>query len=325
MEHDILAYLDQGSNCSLINETLFKQLRRQGCKTWRVNKKLTLAAGATMITAAISVPLHWKYGTLDQLCYKVKDSTETILLGRDFLQKTKIGLYSDGWNTANHKKIIKFVKHANDTKSAHARRARIEDPEEIMQTVEKGMSADTSDGIKSLIRCYVDKGVFSKKPGTAKGVQQEIQVAPGPPYQAPYRPMSEKQNKILDKKVEEMLEGGIIERSESDFLSAPVLIKKANIKGKNRNELTEQEENDPENYRFCLDLRPLCARNINIEAPPIPPIDYIFSHCKGKKVYSVIDLTSSFSHLEVHPNSRKYLAFRTRKGRFHYKRMCFGL
>lgn len=39
----------------------------------------------------------------------------------------------------------------------HAHRVRIEDPEQIMRTVEKGMSADTSDGIKSLIRKYVDK------------------------------------------------------------------------------------------------------------------------------------------------------------------------
>lgn len=76
--------------------------------------------------------------------------------------------------------------------------------------------------------------------------------------------------------------------------------------------------------RLCLDPRPLneCIRR---EHFIIPTLETLTSNLAGKSVFSVLDLTSGFWHLELEPESAKLTTFMTPFGRYFWKRLPFGL
>lgn len=114
-----------------------------------------------------------------------------------------------------------------------------------------------------------------------------------------------------DQRLQEMLESGIIEKCEHgmnrDFCSALLAVPKGAT-----------------DFRLVVDLR---GPNTCIIRNPhrMPTIESIMSKLHGATVFTNLDLTNGFFHVELDESSRHVTNFYTGKGYFRYKRLPFGL
>src|SRR5699024_2659062 len=107
--------------------------------------------------------------------------------------------------------------------------------------------------------------------------------------------------------VQEMLKLGVIEECQSEWCSAIVPVPKKDG-----------------SIRVAVDYRPVnevCQK----DAYPMPRIDEIIEKLSNAKVYSKLDLTKGYYQVRIHPDDRKYTAFRFGKKLYQFTRMPFGL
>lgn len=122
----------------------------------------------------------------------------------------------------------------------------------------------------------------------------------------PYR-LAQSERDIVQKKVEDLLDGNIIRESESPYASPIILVKKK-----------------CGDLRMCVDYRALNSVTIK-ERFPLPHIDDQLSKLAGKKVFTSLDLYSGYHHLRVSADSVSKTAFVTPDGVYEYLRVPFGL
>ena len=111
----------------------------------------------------------------------------------------------------------------------------------------------------------------------------------------------------LKVQLQELLDRGFIRLSTSPW-GAPVLFAKK--KGKT--------------LRLCIDYRQLNRVTIK-NRYPLPRIDDLFDQLRGARVYSKIDLRTSYHQLRVREADILKMAFRTRYGQFKFTVIPFGL
>lgn len=116
----------------------------------------------------------------------------------------------------------------------------------------------------------------------------------------------------IEKQIGEMLQKNIIEESDSPY-NAPVWVvpKKLDASGKKK-------------WRIVIDFRKLNELT-DQDAYPLPNSDEIFDHLGKAKFFSALDLSSGFHQIPMQRESKKYTAFSTTQGHFHFNRMPFGL
>ena len=111
--------------------------------------------------------------------------------------------------------------------------------------------------------------------------------------------MREELNRLLD--------GDIIEESESPYAAPVVLVPKR-----------------PNTYRMCIDFRKLNSVTVP-DRYPLPRIDDILQNAKHTPYMSTIDLQSGYHQVLVRQKDRDKTSFVTPFGTFRCKRMSFGL
>ena len=127
------------------------------------------------------------------------------------------------------------------------------------------------------------------------------------PFKARQRQIPCKYQHELEAMLNDMIEAGIIQKSNSAWASPLRLVKKKD--GKLRITIDYQKVNS-------LTERP---------AYPIPYISDIFTKLSKSKYYTVVDLTSGYYQVPLDPNSRKYTAFRYGDHQYEYLRMPMGI
>ena len=171
--------------------------------------------------------------------------------------------------------------------------------------VSPDLDKDKSDEIQSLLEKYPD--VFTDIPGTTDIVEHDILLTTDRPIRSKPYPAPFSLKNDIKKEINNMLDLGIIEPSNSPYSSPVVLVKKHDG-----------------SYRFCCDFRKLNSITV-FDAEPIGNPDDLFVKMANSKYFTKIDLSKGYWQVNMKSSSKAFTAFVTSEGLFCFKKMPFGL
>ena len=117
-------------------------------------------------------------------------------------------------------------------------------------------------------------------------------------------------NEIIDRQVQQWLEQGVIQRSNSPW-SNPIVaaVKKGGA---------------PDEKRICLDFR-IINKHTKPDAYPLPNIPELLTEAAGSKYYVKFDCIGGYHQINIRAEDRPKTAFQTRNGFWEFITMPFGL
>ena len=145
-------------------------------------------------------------------------------------------------------------------------------------------------------------------PPLRPGIDHEIKLKgeKQPPYRRPYN-MSASENEVIKKWIDEQLEKGNIQKSNSPAAS-PVLVVRKPSGG----------------LRVCVDYRALNELTVKSRYP-IPLVNETLNKISGKKWFTKLDVIAAFNRIRIAQGDEWKTAFTTRYGQFECVVMPFGL
>lgn len=280
--------LDSGATKTLIGGSGWEKLRHLGVRPEPKGDSRVLMADGTpaYVEARLTLPfqLDDEVKILETLL--VPHLPHEVLLGLDFWRAMKVipNIVEGTWD---------FAASLSTSKKEHlCDWSRLTDKE--------------SHQLEDLILRF--KSSWPPGLGCCTAVAHKIDTGEAPPVKQRYYPVSPPIQKVLDEKLKEMLDAGVIEKSSSPWSSPVVLIKKPTGE-----------------YRFCVDYRKLNAVTRR-DAYPLPYISHILDRLRDAKFLSSIDLKSAYWQVPVEEDSRPKTAFTVpNRGLFQFNRLPFGL
>ena len=76
--------------------------------------------------------------------------------------------------------------------------------------------------------------------------------------------------------------------------------------------------------RICVDLTRL-NESVKRERHPLPAVDQTLAQLSGAKVFTKLDANSGFWQIPLSPESALLTTFITQFGRYHFRRLPFGI
>jgi len=179
----------------------------------------------------------------------------------------------------------------------------------FLSTVEEAtLPSDVAEDFRRLLVNHVD--TFAKSSddiGFCPLIEHDIDTGDSKPIRQPPRRPPLASGAAEDELIDEMLQAGVIEPSNSAWASPVCLVRKPDGK-----------------YRFCVDYRRVNAISKQ-DAFPIPDIRDALDSLRGSHYYATIDLLSGYWQLGMSQRAKERSAFCTRRGLFQFNRMPFGL
>ena len=153
--------------------------------------------------------------------------------------------------------------------------------------------------------------VFSLEPneiGCTDATEHVIELMKDEPFKERFRHITPPLVDEVRQHIQEMLDGGAIQLSQSPWCNAVVLVRKKDG-----------------SLRFCIDFRRLNAQTKK-DAYPLPRMQETMESMVGTRHFSCMDLKSGFWQVKMAEESRQYTAFTVGSmGIYKFLRMPYGL
>ena len=190
---------------------------------------------------------------------------------------------------------------------------------------DKDLSKEEEEKFNTLCDTYSD--IFSKGAsdiGKTPLIIMDIDTGDSPPVcQKPYN-LPLKHAEWVKQELEMLEKAGIISRSVSPWASPIVVVPK------------KSEPGEPPKKRLCVDYRVINSLlpTVNkahskakgvLTLVPLPKIDEVYAKLRGASVFSAIDATSGYHHMELSEEAKPKSAFITQLDKFEFNRCPFGL
>src|ERR1044071_2762271 len=161
--------------------------------------------------------------------------------------------------------------------------------------------------LTQLLKEYSDIFVKEGELRRTEIMQHRIYTENVPPiFQRLYK-MSSKENEIIRKKLDKMLEQGVIRPLQSPWTSPVVLVRKKDGK-----------------IRFCVDFRKINSITKK-DKYPLPNIEEIMDLLGNAQWFSTMDLASGYWQVKIADEDIEKTAFSTAFGLYEFVVMPFGL
>ncbi|XP_061729157.1 uncharacterized protein LOC133534084 [Cydia pomonella] len=300
--------LDTGSTHTYVNEEVYKACKEKGNLERQVQRTIVLANGTkAIVRTAVLIEITINNVTTTNWV-RVLPMASTIIIGMDVLKK--MGMKITWPNSQDN----------NDSQADDTQDSALEGNLTRLQTNNAGQETPTNPA-SELPRTLTDtqkqeleellESEFEQCDKSPKGntwVQHKIKMKHNEPMKQKYYPRNPNQQQIIDQQVRDMLEQGIIEKSNSPYSSPVVLVKK-----------------ESGQYRFCIDFRKINEASEK-DAYPIPQIDDTLEKLRNAQYFSKFDLKNGYWNVSLEESSRPLTAFTVPgRGLFHFKVMPFGL
>ena len=178
----------------------------------------------------------------------------------------------------------------------------------IWENSREGLNSEQQDRLWNLL--YEYRHSFATGPndvGQTHLVQHFIKTGDAQPIRQRPRRLPKARQGAAEQMIQEMRDAGIIEPSESPWVSPVVMVPKKDG-----------------GSRFCVDYRPLNDRTVK-DSYPLPRIDESLDHVAGSAWFSSLDLQSGYWQVAMAPEDKAKTAFTTGRGLWQFTTMPFGL
>ena len=178
----------------------------------------------------------------------------------------------------------------------------------LVETVDDSVPEEEKSQLKAILHEFSD--VFSRSEfdlGHTGLAKHSIDTGEARPIKQPLRRQPWAYTETIDKQVEDMLASGIIEPSQSPWVSNVVIVKKKDGSA-----------------RFCVDYRRLNDVTRK-DAYPLPRIETCLDALGGSQYFSTFDLRSGYHQVQMEEADADKTSFVTRRGTFRFKVLPFGL
>ncbi|KAJ1691085.1 hypothetical protein LUZ63_015240 [Rhynchospora breviuscula] len=162
--------------------------------------------------------------------------------------------------------------------------------------------------IRSTLNIYKETKKGNEGLPPRRRVDHKINLLPEakPVNQRPYI-FSYFQKLEIEKIIEELIKGGLIQESDSPYASPVLLVKKKDG-----------------GWRMCIDYRQLNTQTVKNKFP-ILIIEDILDELKGAEYFTKIDLRSGYHQIRMHEGDIHKTTFRTHQGHYEFLVTPFGL
>ena len=174
-------------------------------------------------------------------------------------------------------------------------------------------SSNLTDEQRSQVKDFISgwEGVFAQNDldiGFTNLVKHKILLDNYEPFKQRHRKIPPAMYSEVRQHIKQLLDAGIIRKSQSPWASNIVLVRKKD-----------------NSLRLCVDYRQLNKRTVR-DAYALPRIDDLLEGLGGNRYYSVLDMKSGYHQVDIVEDHKQFTAFTVGPlGFFEYNRLPFGL
>lgn len=323
------ALIDTGSQITCVSGKFAEQLKKINKKLPELPTNVLTISGALgkqkdQVREQIYIAFQIKNVIIDFPCLVVPSLVRNIIFGCDWMKEFKATINVAKRNLAfwvdGEPVSVEFVGESVPSTNLFVKEIICEplseiknnniinySESEIYQVAEQSTSFNGEEK-KKLGRLLMDyQSIFSDQPGLTDLYEHEIILRDYSPFYLKSYPVPYAHREEVQKQIREMIEWGIIRKSQTEYVSPLVVVTKKCGQ-----------------LRVCLDARHLNARMVKDHAQPPNPGELVYGFAEGQCLSS-LDLTASYWQIPIKQEHQKYTGFYYQGDTYVFQVLPFGL